>query len=120
MNRDNYDLPLTTGSDRAAAFYRDGVDRMLSAWNGAADAFDNAIAEDPGFALAHIARARVHQINMEVAEARAKASRRGSWLLRQVSANAGTSRSWPRPSKDSREWLIPAPSSISPSFLAMH
>ena len=34
MNRDRYDLPLTTESDRAAAFYRDGVDRMLSAWNG--------------------------------------------------------------------------------------
>ena len=65
MNRDRYDLPLTTASDRAAAHYRDGVDRMLSAWHGAEDAFDQAIAEDPGFALAHIARARIHQLNME-------------------------------------------------------
>jgi len=31
MNRDRYDLPLTTTSERAAANYRDGVDRMLSA-----------------------------------------------------------------------------------------
>ena len=46
MNRDRYDLPLTTASDRAAAHYRDGVDCMLSAWHGAEDAFDKAIAED--------------------------------------------------------------------------
>ena len=70
MNRDRYDLPLTTGSDRAAAHYRDGVDCMLSAWHGAEDAFDKAIAEDPTFALAHIGRARLHQLNMEGAKAR--------------------------------------------------
>ena len=65
MNRDRYELPLTTTSDRAAAHYRDGVDCMLSAWHGAEDAFDQAIREDPGFALAHIGRARLHQLNME-------------------------------------------------------
>ncbi len=74
MNRDRYDLPLTTVSDRAAALYRDGADRILSAWNGAGDAFDSAIIEDPAFALAHIARARVHQLNMEFTEARTKAT----------------------------------------------
>ena len=74
MNRDNYDLPLTTESDRAAACYRDGVDCMLSAWNGAGEAFDRAIAEDPGFALPYVARARIHQMNMEIAEARARAA----------------------------------------------
>ena len=81
MNRDRYDLPVTTKSDRAAAFYRDGVDRMLSAWHGAANAFDAAIAEDPAFAIAHIARARIHQMNMEVTEARAEAA-----LARQLAA----------------------------------
>jgi tetratricopeptide (TPR) repeat protein len=74
MNRDRYDLPLTTTSDRAAAHYRDGVDCMLSAWHGAETAFDKAIAEDPGFALAHIGRARLHQLNMEGAKARAMAA----------------------------------------------
>jgi hypothetical protein len=74
MNQDRYDLPLTTASDRAAAFYRDGVDLVLSAWYGAGEAFDHAILEDPAFALAHIARARIHQMNMEVTEARAKAA----------------------------------------------
>src|SRR6185436_18176661 len=63
-----------TGSDRAAASYRDGVDRVLSAWYGADAAFDRAIVEDPRFALAYIARARVHQLNMETAEARSKAA----------------------------------------------
>jgi hypothetical protein len=74
MNRDRYDLPLTTASERAAAHYRDGVDCMLSAWHGAEDAFDKAIAEDPGFALAHIGRARLHQLNMEGGKARAMAA----------------------------------------------
>jgi hypothetical protein len=83
MNRDRYDLPLTTVSDRAAALYRDGADRILSAWHGAADAFDSAIVEDPAFALAHIARARVHQLNMEFTEARTKAAQ-----ARQLAATA--------------------------------
>jgi tetratricopeptide (TPR) repeat protein len=83
MNRDRYDLPLTTVSNRAAAFYRDGVDRMLSAWNGADEALDKAIAEDPDFALPYIARARIHQMNMEITEARATAAR-----ARQLAATA--------------------------------
>ena len=83
MNRDRYDLPLTTASDRAAALYRDGVDRMLSAWHGAAEAFDQAIAEDPAFALAHIARARVHQLNMEGAQG-ARPGRAGAGACRSA------------------------------------
>ena len=83
MNHDRYDQRLTTVSDSAAAFYRDGVDRILSAWYGAGEAFDRAIAEDPAFALAHIARARIHQMNMEVTEARAKAAH-----ARQLAATA--------------------------------
>jgi len=75
MNRDRYDQPLTTASDRAAAHYRDGVDCMLSAWHGAEDAFDQAIRTDEGLSLAHIARARVHQLNMQGTEARAMATR---------------------------------------------
>jgi tetratricopeptide (TPR) repeat protein len=83
MNRDRYDLPLTTASDRAAELYRLGVDHMLSAWHGADDAFDEAIAEDPDFALPYIARARIHQMNMQGAEARTKAAR-----ARQLAAGA--------------------------------
>lgn len=75
MLHDRYGLPLTTTSDRAAAYYVDGVDRMLAALHGADAAFEAAIAEDPDFALAHLGRARVHQLNMEGAAARAKAAR---------------------------------------------
>jgi len=83
MNHDRYGLPLTTTSDRAAAYYVDGVDRMLAALLGADAAFDAAITEDPDFAMAHIGRARVHQLNMEGSEARAKAAK-----ARQLAAAA--------------------------------
>ena len=95
MNRDRYDLPLTTASDRAAAHYRDGVDCMLSAWHGAEDAFDKAIAEDPGFALAHIGRARLHQLNMEGARRAPWRRRPGNWPPAQRRAKKAMSRSWP-------------------------
>ncbi len=75
MQRDNYDLPLTTASDCAAAHYRDGVDRLLSAWYEADEAFDRAIQQDPDFALAHIARARIHQLSMEGKQARSCVAR---------------------------------------------
>src|SRR5918998_864432 len=82
MHRDRFDLPLTSASDRAATAYRDGVDLLLSAWTGAREAFDRAIAEDAESSLAYIARARLHQIYGEVSEARAKAAR-----ARTLSAN---------------------------------
>ncbi|NEV02920.1 tetratricopeptide repeat protein, partial [Bradyrhizobium sp. UFLA 03-164] len=47
---------------------------MLAALHGADAAFEAAIAADPDFALAHLGRARVHQLNMEGAQARAKAA----------------------------------------------
>ncbi|MDE5453345.1 tetratricopeptide repeat protein [Bradyrhizobium sp. CSA112] len=56
---------------------------MLSAWHGAEDAFDKAIAEDRGFALAHIGRARLHQLNMEGGKARAMAAQ-----ARELAASA--------------------------------
>jgi hypothetical protein len=64
-------LPLSTASDFAAERYREGVDLLLSAWPGAAEALDAAIAADPDFALAHAARARLHAIRAEPAEAKA-------------------------------------------------
>jgi tetratricopeptide (TPR) repeat protein len=83
MWRDRYDLPLTTSSDAAAAAYREAHDAMLSAWPGAVEALDRAIAADPAFALPYIARARVHQTYGEGAQARAKAAR-----ARELAAHA--------------------------------
>ncbi len=69
---DRLGLPLTTRSDAAAAAYRDGIDLMLSAWPGADDALDRAMAADPRFAMAHAARARVHFNSAQPAEAKAR------------------------------------------------
>jgi len=69
---DRYELPLSTDSDLAAERYRTGVDLMLSLWPGAGEALDEAIAADPDFALAHAARARMHAIGAQPAQARAK------------------------------------------------
>ena len=73
MLTDRYGLQLATASDVAAASYREGVDLVLSAWPGAGERLDAAIAADPSFALAHIARARVHQMRAEGAAARTSA-----------------------------------------------
>jgi len=69
---DSRGLPLSTHSDLAAEHYREGVDLLLSAWPGAAQALDAAIAADPDFALAHAARARLHAIRVEPAAARTR------------------------------------------------
>jgi hypothetical protein len=69
---DSRGLTLSTTSDRAAERYRDGVDLLLSAWPGAAETLDEAIAADPDFALAHAARARLHALRVELAPARAR------------------------------------------------
>lgn len=84
---DRYGLALSTDSDAAAAAYREGVDLMLAAWPGAAEAFDRATAADPDFALASIARARMHFVYAEVAEAREKAN-----LARELVARRGDAR----------------------------
>lgn len=68
---DSRGLPLSTTSDLAAARYREAVDLLLSAWPGADDALDEAIAADPDFALALAARARLHAIRIEMPAARA-------------------------------------------------
>ena len=73
-HQDSRGLPLSTTSDIAAARYREGVDLLLSAWPGAAEVLDAAIAADPDFALAHAARARLHAMRAEAAQAKALAA----------------------------------------------
>ena len=75
MQADRYGLALSTTSAEAAEAYREGIDRVLAAWPGAADALDKAIAADPDFALAHIARARVHYFYAEAPAAKAAAAK---------------------------------------------
>jgi Tfp pilus assembly protein PilF len=87
MQQDRYGLPLSTESSEAADAYRDGFDRMLSAWPGAAEAFERAITADPDFALAQIARARVHTFYQQGEAARQRAT-----TAREACARRGTER----------------------------
>jgi Tfp pilus assembly protein PilF len=57
MPTDQYELPLSTASSAARDAYVEGCRAKLTMYPGAIEAFDRAIAEDPGFALAHAARA---------------------------------------------------------------
>ncbi|MFC7555336.1 hypothetical protein ACFQU7_28515 [Pseudoroseomonas wenyumeiae] len=84
---DRRGLSLSTASDVAAERYREGVDLLLSAWPGAAEALDEAVAADPDFALAHAARARLHAIRAEPAQARARIA-----AAAEAAARSGTDR----------------------------
>src|SRR5438045_1021437 len=75
MLTDRHDNALTTGSAEASDAYVVGVDLLLSANEGAEQAFQRAIAADEGFALAYVGLARVLQIYMRGAEARAAIAR---------------------------------------------
>ena len=67
---DRFDLPVTAASNAAVADYVAAVDLLLSANVGAEELLDRALAADPDFALAQIARARVLQLQARMAEAR--------------------------------------------------
>jgi hypothetical protein len=86
-HEDRYGLPLSTASDAAASAYREGVDLMLAGWTGTAETLERAIEADPDFALAHIARARVHSFYQQGDQARKKAG-----LARELVARRGTDR----------------------------
>ena len=62
MLKDRYGLVLSTSVAAARDAYAQGVDLLLTVYPGAGAAFDRAIAADPGFALAHIGKARTFQL----------------------------------------------------------
>jgi tetratricopeptide (TPR) repeat protein len=86
-HEDRYGLPLSTDSSDAADAYREGIDLMLSAWPGAAEAFERAIKADPDFALARIARSRMHTIYQQ-----SEAARKQAALAREAIVRRGTER----------------------------
>src|SRR5882672_12824111 len=57
MLTDRYELPLATASSAARDAYIEGCAAKLTMYPGAIEGFERAIAADPGFALAHAARA---------------------------------------------------------------
>jgi hypothetical protein len=86
-HEDRYGLALSTNSSDAADAYREGIDLMLSAWPGAAEAFERAMKADGDFALARVARARVHSFYQQGEAARQQAA-----LAREAIARRGSER----------------------------
>jgi tetratricopeptide (TPR) repeat protein len=71
MLTDRYELPLSTTSSAARDAYVEGCEAKLTMYPGAVEAFDRALAADPGFALAHAAKAHVLLERGDAAAARA-------------------------------------------------
>src|SRR5258708_39524148 len=71
--RDRFDLPITSASAEAVGDYVAAVDLLLSANPGAEQRLARASANDPDFALAHTANARLLQLRGRMPEARAAA-----------------------------------------------
>jgi tetratricopeptide (TPR) repeat protein len=71
MLRDRYDLALTTASAAARDDYVQASGLALTFYPGALEAYDRAIAADPGFAMAHAGKAQVLMRQGEVGAARA-------------------------------------------------
>ena len=78
MLTDHYDLPLSTASAAARDAYVQGCEAKLTMYPGAIEAFDRAIAADPGFALAHAAKAHALLERGEAAAARESMAAAGS------------------------------------------
>jgi len=72
---DRFGLTVTTPSARALSLYVKAVDRILSANAGAEALLTEAVALDPGFALAQVALARNAQLYGRMDEARSAAVR---------------------------------------------
>lgn len=75
MLTDRRGLGLSTDSVAARDAYVEGVEALLEANAGSDAAIANALEADPGFALAHAAQARLAQLDMRPADARAAAER---------------------------------------------
>src|SRR5271169_5279847 len=80
--KDRFDLPVTCAAAAAVEDYAAAVDLLLSAWPGAEVRLDHALAADPDFALAHIARARLLQLQARMPEAKVAAARAQSLASR--------------------------------------
>jgi tetratricopeptide (TPR) repeat protein len=70
MLADRYGLALSTGSAIARDAYVQACDLALTLYPGAVESYDRAIANDPGFALAHAGKAQVLMRQGDVAAAR--------------------------------------------------
>ena len=86
---DRFELPVTAASAEAVADYVAAVDLLLSATPGADARLERALAADPDFALAQIARARLLQLQARIGEARAAAERATALAVRASTRERG-------------------------------
>ena len=68
MLTDRYGLELSTASTAARDAYVQASDLALTFYPGALEAYDRAIAADPGFAMAHAGKAQVLIRQGDIAE----------------------------------------------------
>ena len=73
MLKDRYGLELTVSSSEARDLYVEAIDGMLAGDGGIEQTLTRSIEADGGFALAHAALARQHQLKARGKEARAVA-----------------------------------------------
>ena len=71
MLADRFGLPLSTSSIAARDAYVDATERALTFYPGALAAYDNALAADPNFSLAHAGKAQVLMREGNVADSQA-------------------------------------------------
>ena len=71
MLADRYDLPVSTASAAARDAYVQGYELALTLYPGAVEAFDRALAADPGLAIAHVGKAQILMREGKAAQARA-------------------------------------------------
>jgi tetratricopeptide (TPR) repeat protein len=70
MLADRYGLAVSTDSPEARDAYVRGLDLFITGYPGSVEAFDHALAADPGLALAHLAKARAQQMLGQMPAAR--------------------------------------------------
>jgi hypothetical protein len=87
--KDRFDLPVTCADAATVDDYVAAVDLLLSAWPGTEARLDRALTADPDFALAHIARARLLQLQAHMPEAKAAAARAQSFADRVTPRERG-------------------------------
>src|SRR5271170_566341 len=81
MLTDRYEFPLSTTSPTARDAYVEGRAAKLTMYPGAIEAFDRAIAADPGFALAHAAKGHALLERGDVLAARASIAAANSLMV---------------------------------------
>src|ERR1700693_695783 len=89
MLADRYDLALSITSSAARDAYVEGCHLALTLYPGAVEAFDRAIAADPGFAMAHAGKAQVLMREGNVAAARAAQAEAGRLVAGLSAREAG-------------------------------